>query len=268
MIRLYRIINILSLDVAVGAVISSLFFAQILGVVILPYGLAALGLTVWIIYTADHLHDASKIRNKASSYRHRFHQRYFKTLLILMVIAMCIDIVVIFFIKKQVFFWGLGLIVLIALYLITQRKLFFLKEFFVALMYTIGVLLPSFAVTSLEIDQNHYTLFFQFFLLALLNLLIFSLFDADKDSSDGLHSFVTHFGKPFVHKFIFILFLILAGINLFQIIKVDYLFEAIIILLMGGTMFLIFVLPKIFVRDEYYRMLGDAIFFLPVLTLL
>ena len=63
-LRFYQYINILSLDIAAGAVISAVFFAQIFNVQIKPYGLLALGLTVWIIYTVDHLRDAKKIKHQ------------------------------------------------------------------------------------------------------------------------------------------------------------------------------------------------------------
>ena len=76
LVRLYRILNTLSLDVSIGAVISAMFFAEVLQVKILPYGLATLALTVWIIYTIDHLRDARAIGTKASTARHLFHQHY------------------------------------------------------------------------------------------------------------------------------------------------------------------------------------------------
>ena len=56
-LRLCQTLNILSIDIAAGAVICCAFFADILGVSVLPYGFITLGLTVWIIYTVDHLLD-------------------------------------------------------------------------------------------------------------------------------------------------------------------------------------------------------------------
>ena|SRR5688572_29933788 len=103
--QFYQYVNILSLDVAAGAVISALFFAQIFNVQIKPYGLLALGLTVWIIYTADHLRDAKKIKHRASTQRHRFHQQYFCSLTVFVGSAILLDAVTIFFIRRQVFEW-------------------------------------------------------------------------------------------------------------------------------------------------------------------
>ena len=48
-IRLYQFINYLSFDVACGVMVCATFFAHILHVQLLPYGLASLGVTVWII---------------------------------------------------------------------------------------------------------------------------------------------------------------------------------------------------------------------------
>jgi hypothetical protein len=70
--------NILSLDVVAGAVAGALFFGEILQVQLSFSVLTALGLTVWIIYTLDHLRDAKQILNVASTDRHRFHQEHFK----------------------------------------------------------------------------------------------------------------------------------------------------------------------------------------------
>ncbi|HEX8061295.1 MAG TPA: hypothetical protein VF473_10190, partial [Cyclobacteriaceae bacterium] len=62
----YRTFNLLSLDVALGAVISAAFLGRILNVHILPQGYVLLGIIVWLIYTADHLLDAWSMREAAT----------------------------------------------------------------------------------------------------------------------------------------------------------------------------------------------------------
>ena len=69
--KAYRLINILSIDVVAGAVCSALFFARLLQVSLLPYGIISLALTVWIIYTADHLLDAKRVEGVATTRRCR-----------------------------------------------------------------------------------------------------------------------------------------------------------------------------------------------------
>src|SRR6187431_1308602 len=98
----YRFINLLSIDVALGAVCSALFFARLLSVRILPFGLITLGLSVWIIYSVDHLLDARKLKSKASTMRHRFHQEHSRSITIMVLIATIVNAVLIFFIRKPV----------------------------------------------------------------------------------------------------------------------------------------------------------------------
>src|SRR6187402_2077625 len=117
----YRTINLLSIDVAAGAVCSSLLFAEILKVHILSYGLASLGLSVWIIYTADDLLDARKIKTPAATERHRFHQRHFNLLLILLAVAILVNGLIILFVRKPVLISGIIVASFVAIYLLLHR---------------------------------------------------------------------------------------------------------------------------------------------------
>ena len=175
--QFYRYINTLSLDIAAGAVVSAQLFARIFNVQIKTYGLIALGLTVWIIYTLDHLRDAKKIKHSASTERHRFHQQNFKVLVCFLVIAVLVDALTIFFIRRQVLEWGLVLWAVVVFYLTVQQFLRFLKEFFIAGLYTWGVLLLSITVTSIDLGVHHTLLIVQFAIAAWINLVLFSWFD-------------------------------------------------------------------------------------------
>ena len=264
--NLYQYVNILSLDVVAGAVISSLFFARIFGVSYSVQVLAALALTVWIIYTLDHLRDARSIPRIASTDRHRFHQRYFRILSIIMIVAILIDFVLIWFVPGKVLQLGLGLWCIVLVYLILQRYLKFLKEFFVACLYTMGVLLPSLGVIHSELIPVHYILIGKFFITAWMNLLLFSLFDYNEDRTHQHHSFVTWFGRVSTRNGILFLGLlnILSGIWLWS-------FDpnvALIFIFMNIMLLAILFLQKHLVFNNYYRILGDAVFFIPVFYLL
>src|SRR6187551_1052386 len=193
--RFYRLLNILSIDVALGAVCSGIFFAYILHADITPYSLISLGLSVWIIYTADHLLDAKKMKTSATTNRHRFHQQHFKGLSALIVIATGINVVLLFFIRRPALITGIVLVILVVLYLLIQHSLKFLKEMFVAIVYTAGVLLPAMTNTELVWRDWNWIVIVQFFLIAFLNLIIFSWFDYENDVQDNRVSFVTIFGK-------------------------------------------------------------------------
>jgi hypothetical protein len=267
--QLYRMVNLLSIDVAIGAMICAMFFGRLLHVIIRPYGFAALGLTVWIIYTADHLRDARMIKTTASSERHAFHQRNFKTLLIAIIVAALIDAILIIFIRKPVFIGGIALTVFVALYLAFQSYLHFLKEVFVALLYTLGVLLPSVALTE-AIRLPEILLMIQFFLLALLNLFIFSIYDYESDKKDKLESFATRCGKNIVKTSVAALGLIWILICGYVLVFADtdlFKFELVLVLPFI-VLSLIFFGVRIFTRYNLYRVLGDGVFWLPALILL
>src|SRR6187551_3842552 len=100
---LYRQLNVLSLDVVAGVVICAVFFSRIFQAHIRPQGLVTLSLTVWIIYTTDHLLDAHRIQGTASTARHRFHQENFFLLFVFLGISTIINIILIFFIREAVF---------------------------------------------------------------------------------------------------------------------------------------------------------------------
>lgn len=264
--KIYQYINIISLDVVAGSVICSLFFARIFEVPVSLYALGALGLTVWIIYTIDHLRDAMIIPKLASTDRHRFHQQNFTTVLIILAVVILIDFVMISYIPIQVLGYGFVLGLLVVVYLVFQRYLKFLKEIFVACLYTGGILLPSLTITEWDLQPVHYILIGQFFITALINLLLFSLFDYEQDRHHQQHSFVTWFGLSSTRKGILIL-------GLLNVLSCMWLWSfnykvAIIFMLMNIMLLTILLFQKYFVSNNYYRIMGDAIFFIPVFYLI
>ena len=264
--KIYQFINILSLDVVAGAVICSVFFGRVLKAEIFPETLLTLGLSVWIIYTLDHLRDAMLIPAPAETDRHRFHQEYFRAILAALVIAMIADFTMIWFVPSAIMQCGLVVGGIVLVYLILQQYLKFLKEFFVACLYTVGVLLPSIATLQGHLHPLHLILVAKFFITALMNLLLFSLFDYAQDRKQQQHSFVTWFGASSTRTGILVLGLlnILSGIWLWSF---DWR-VALIFILMNSMLLVILFLQRHFMSNNYYRMLGDAIFFIPLFYLL
>lgn len=265
-LRLYQYVNILSLDVAAGAVISSLFFARIFEVSVSPIALSALGLTVWIIYTLDHLRDAKFIQKTASTDRHRFHQKHFRAVSFVLLVVAAIDFLLIWFVPPMILKLGMGLWVVVLIYLIFQRHLKFLKEFVIACLYTAGILLPSLAAVHGNLQPLHGILIGKFFVTAFMNLLLFSLFDYAEDQSHEQHSFVTWFGPRSTRYGILSLGLIniASGIWLWS-------FDAgiaVIFISMNLLLLSILLLQKFFTRNNHYRIAGDAVFFIPFFYLL
>jgi 4-hydroxybenzoate polyprenyltransferase len=262
----FKLVNVLSLDIVAGSIVSALFFSRLFDVNVLPYGLAALGLTVWLIYTTDHLLDARSITGEASTLRHWFHQKYSTPLMICVAIGLLVDAVLVFYIRPPVFKWGVILSLTVAAYLVVQRYLKFLKEIVIATLYTCGVLLPSITVTNLIPEVVHWIIIFQFAMLALTNLLIFSWFDNELDWKHNQHSFVTFFGKEVTAWIIGLL----IGANL-VIGAITFASDApakIILILMNVCLMMVFLFRERLKQDDRYRLIGDSIFLFPLLYFL
>ena len=139
LLNAYRLLNILSIDVALGAVCSSIWLADYFQVELRIYAYLALGITVWIIYTIDHLMDAKRIPHQAASKRHQFHQKYFMPLVIITGVFILVDAVLVFFVRESIFYSGVIFSAVIAVYLVFNKWLGHLKDFFVALLYSGGI---------------------------------------------------------------------------------------------------------------------------------
>jgi hypothetical protein len=268
LMRIYRLMNLLSLDVVAGAVVCALFFSRVFEVSVRPFGLIALALTVWIIYTADHLRDARKITGKASTERHRFHQVHYRKLIILTTVALCLDVIAILFIKQQVLQWGVALSLVVFAYLLVQGFLKFLKELFIAILYTCGILLLSLPVSSLKFGPPYYLLVVQFFIAALANLLMFSWFDREFDQQDKRYSFVTKTGEVTTRAIVWFLLLLLLALTLIQSLNGTLLIPSLIIGCMGLMLLMIFLYRESLANMDRFRLLGDAVFLVPVIYLL
>ncbi len=267
--RFYQLANCLSFDVAAGAIVSALFFARILQVHILPWGFAALGLTVWIIYTGDHLLDARQLNAAASSDRHRFHQKHFRTLLFALLAALLIDMVMIFLIRKPVFNAGLVLGVMAGIYLLIQRNLKSLKELSGAMLYCSGVALPALSLTPYPITPFQGLFIVQFGITVFCNLLLFSLFDHQDDLRDRHNSFVTVMGEQKTRLFLAFLFIVNGILIVHQLFRFSGTAGAAsVMLVMNFILFFIFIFPRFFEANGFYRLLGDAVFLVPLFFLL
>lgn len=265
--RFYRLLNILSIDVVLGAVCCAAWFANYFDVDLRAYAFICLGLTVWIIYSADHLMDAIKVTGEASTLRHRFHQEHFKWLVILLLLASVIDFVLLFFLRAQVLYAGIFLICIVMVYLLLSAWLIYLKEIAVASLYCGGVLLPTLSVKESGMVATDLFVMLCFFLTALINVIMFAWFDHESDIRDGSNSFSTKFGKDFTKKLLIILF----GLQLIFLVILMSTNKSLSFLVFGsmnGILYLLFVRSAQFNRAEYYRLLGDAVFLIPALFLL
>jgi hypothetical protein len=262
-VHYYRTFNLLSLDVALGAVISAAFLGRILHVHILPQGYVLLGIIVWLIYTADHLLDAWSMREDATSERHRFHQKHFVTILLVFLAAGIVALGLIFLIRIQLITAGIVFGTFVVTYLLVNRWLKYFKELTGSLLYTGGVLLPAWTILSQPLDTDQLTLILIFSLIVFSNMLIFARFSIGEDILNRQKSLATIMGVRPMNTLIYIVCATCFCLMIYQATR-DVSPELFVMFTMELVLLVIFV-AKYFRYDDRYRIYGDGIFLLPIL---
>lgn len=266
----------LSLDVVLGACIGSLFIANYLQVSLPIHYLGALALCVWLIYTADHLADASKIAHPAHSPRHHYHQRHFRTLSIAFLMVAGAGSILLFSLPLKLILWGLILSGSVGLYFVIIRCLphtqNYYKELTASFLYAVGIFLAPLSMYPYELSSDIFLIFLQFVLLALANLIIFAWYETESDRADGHLSIVLLLGDQRAKQVAYACMLTTVGLGCLSLIfwpeqRELWMMQA-IFLLMTLVLLLIITWPSFFQVEERYRIAGDAIFLFPLLTLL
>jgi hypothetical protein len=261
-VRYYHYLNLLSIDVALGAVVSAAFFGRILHVPILPQGFVLLGIVVWLIYTADHLLDAWSMKEAAISKRHRFHQKHFMAITLSALVAGGIALVLIFMIRVQLITTGIIFGAFVVIYLLINRWLKYFKELAGSLLYTGGVLLPAWSVHVQPLSGMQSLLIGVFTLIVLTNMLIFARFSMKEDEVNQQKSLATILGVRAMNTLITIVIAICSLLIVYTAltgISIDLL----VLLVMEACLVVVFGL-KYFRENDRYRIYGDAIFLLPI----
>lgn len=271
--RIYRYLNIFSLDVALGAIICACAIADPLQFDIPADALISLGLCVWLIYTADHLMDAQRIKCKASTLRHYLHQVFFKKILLVFCSISALGLVSLFFLPASVIRNGSLLFLLVLVYFLIMKYLkrwFIPKELLIALIYAAGIFLIPFSLYKPEFDYFMLFLFIQFLLLALVNLLLLAYIEYSSDQKDGHVSFPLFIGLKKTNIILWCLLLLEYGLILFFIVfsvNADFIALQWVLMAMTFILNLIFIFPSLFRPHDRYRILGDAVFLFPVVLL-
>lgn len=265
--QLIRYWNILSLDVATGAVVCAAFFANQFQAPVRVAGYLALFGAVWMIYTIDHLADGYALGKVASTARHYFHQKYFWAMLVVLACVGVAEIILLFFIAKPVFQNGLWLSLLMLGYLLLNQKLRYWKEIFVAVLYCCGVLLPALSLTTLAISSQQLISVAIFLLLVMQNVLLFAWMEGREDVQDGRMSLATLWSGARLKRIIAILFGFIAVALVVGWMWIDGC-AAIAFSSMAITLLLVFVFHHCLRRVEAHRYIGEAVFLFPIFCLL
>lgn len=264
----------LSLDVVAGACSSGYFAARYLAEPIPWAWWVVLPLSVWLLYTADHLLDAYRLKDRAHTDRHLFHHRYFRPVFLIGIfLALLTGCIALLSLPSSLLYFGISMCCTGVLHFalvawVKERISIWLhKEIGVALIYTLGVWGPFMLSAYPAWENIHLLGFVQFFLLALINLLMFSAFEIDIDTQDGHSSWARALGPKRVGIAINILATIFLALAVCSLLVPNSGFIHLLGQLGLCSVLLIHLLilrrRAYFSMNERYRIWGDAAFVLP-----
>ncbi|MCF8303051.1 MAG: hypothetical protein K9I94_07230 [Bacteroidales bacterium] len=271
--------HILSLDIALGTLGGGALAKTVTQVSLpLTYWII-LPLTVWAIYTTDHLIDGLKVKENAKTLRHYFHYIHAKKLAVAGALSATIAIsLAIAYFNILLIYFGLGLGMVVLLYFvvikISENKQYWLfqKEFTIAFAYTAGIWGAPVIIAHFNLNLIEWLMIGVFFLIALSNLLLFSWFEYDVDKNSNFKSFVRMIGKQNTTVILRYVFLTVLIVELTLTVKLfndaGNTAPAIILLMMTVVLSTLFLAPKFFVKKHKYRFAGDCIFILPIMLLI
>lgn len=268
----YATFRALSFDVVLAAV-SCGWMAQVHFKVELPDNwLIVLALSVWTVYTADHLIDARRMGPDAQMYRHRLHHRFFKGLVVLAAVAGLLAFGWVYtFMGSTMLTFGKYMAVLAGFYLVIGRGIssWVYKELGVAAIFSIGVWgLPMLASGEIYYGETYLPVA-AFFCACLVNLTAFSYRERMQDTMDNQPSIARSLGDKGSIMAAMVFGLIGVGLSLFywDVFKRDTPLLAIqtAVILAQLSIFL----PMAWMtKRERYRIIGDTAFCLPAIYVL
>lgn len=233
-----------------------------------------LGLTVWIIYTLDHLLDARMIPDVAKSFRHRLHQSFFFLILMFWIVAFFFNIHLVYtYLNIQIIWGGILLSGLVSIHFLICRftdldDSFPTKELRIAILYVLGISLASISLQT-KIQLDTFLILAFFILVAFINLLLFSILEYEQDKSENMTNIRTVLSGNVIDKLITISF-ILAELMLVLICLIngfEFLYRILPLFLMPLILILIHRNIDKYRTMDKYRIVGDAVFILPILSI-
>ena len=257
----------MSLDIVIGAVILLFFICDVHNIPDNSFVVIALAISVWLIYTIDHLLDVRNL-SKPTTHRHQFHKKYYSEISRVAFFVLVAGSVNFLFIPIEVLLYGLILVLFSVFYLVLQRRFAVagMKELIVAIGYSSGIFLYAFVQKGLEIMLIME--WFQLFLIAFANILLVATYDASADKKDGIPSLVISRGKRRVKIFIYFFLFICLALNilcfwlgfpvLYQVFVSFSLLSLVLVNLFYGF----------FSTSERFRVAADGIFYFPLLLML
>jgi len=276
--KIYRYFHFLSLDIVLGALASSCFAARLFAVDPGWVWWITLALTVWLLYTGDHMLDAWRNRKKIERELHAFMNKNRRSLIWSMTLVTVVDMLLIFnLLDQEVMKYALVLAGLVLLFYAMRhvfrknRVLFIPGEFFVLLIYMAGTWLGPLSAAENGFVPSQGLIALIFAGVLLMNLGVISLYDMKLDNRLGIGSLANALGQKRTRRVLIgtSIAIYLVSLLQFLVFEMDRYFKYALILAGMTTILLLALLyPARFRRMDYYRLAADAVLYMGFLSLL
>lgn len=276
--KIYRYLHYLSIDIVLGALASSCFAARLFSANPGAVWWISLALTVWLLYTGDHMLDAWKHRKKIQRDLHYFMMKNRKTLIWSMALAAAVDMLLVFnllekeYMKYALVLAGAVLIFYAMRHVFRKNRILMIPgEVFVLLIYMAGTWLGPVVASNMTLEAGHGMIALIFAGMLLMNLGVISLYDMKLDTRMGIASMANLMGTRRTKNLLLgtAIAIFLTSILQFMVFEMDRYFQLALILA-GMTVILLLILyyPSRFRRKDYYRLAADAVLIMGFLSLL
>ncbi len=269
-----RLFQALSLDVTGGALAMGLFAVSVLQVKPNRWWWPVLALSVWAVYTADHLLDGYVLKNASVIFRHRFHYHYRYFFWMALGLASLTAVVLVWcFLGLKILFYGLLLgaaaLTYLTLILLTQKSgWYFHKEFFISLFYVAGIWLAPLVWYGKAPDFGLLLHIVVVVFLAWAEGLMMTVFEYEDDQQAHMQSFATFYGVSVTCQVVSgLLALGFAGITFLFIRQPVYRTEILILVFLDIILVLLLIFNPFFRKNHRYRFWGEFAFWLPFVLL-
>lgn len=260
-----------SLDIVGGVIAQAIFASKFLGLTLRVDWLVMLSLSVWIIYTADHLLDRRSYQGKPKNPRHP--STGFLPRLVLMLLAAAINTGLVFlrFSSREILTGGMMLF-LVAGYVIVEKRVktknyfLFPKEWIIAILYTVCIWIYPVLWAPKPVHSSVLVIILMMIMLALNNTLILSFYEISNDKSESRFSFTRFFGTRVTRRLVSVFSIIIAGGGtvLAMISQGDHtLFAGWLIVTMALGQLALIRFTRFFSKKYRYGMVNELLFWLP-----
>ncbi len=274
--KLFYIIRLFSLDIVAGALAALAFAASVMEADLKLSYYLIMGLTVWLIYAADHLMDGAKTRGKSDSETANFFYTYKIPIILVFLIILVLDFrLIVYILDEKIVQFGMGPGIAAVIYLLMNRyydgaqKWLFIKELWVAIIYTLAIWGGPVIFGGDTVNAVQMMMIASFGLIVLGNVLIYSIYERESDIRDNNKSIVRDFGLPAavngatlaltISMLTALTAYILMGASLPHILP---------LLLISASMLLILSFPAVFSKGKRYGIFADLVLLLFLLVLI